>query len=553
MHRPRPQIICSGLGSAPTATAHAQNVLHSETRSKIRPKKIRRGRGGGHVRTIHIYIHIYIYTQHDTLASIKECTSASNSASALYSMEGGQRTSVKVGPAVVICLILVLLAFFTATRYVRKTGMLQKITELANDTYIHDASKLGYLVIVEASEQLTSAVENFVQLYMINTLHWKLGMIEPYVLGTQLAFLPPVTEDLRSLPLLSTYFNRSHMMHNLKECFHSDVELNTFEDFLINAARPLIVLNFVTDKTLAKEVSKCSFLMSRIEYPLNYHVQRVKEEAMAMHGLNYQFVGVCSLCIRSHPQKPFSMLRVVKYVREWMMKASGQPIGHYTPHHTVVIQKWDSIRNKPGHHYYYDPSFTAPNFTDSCRMRSVSHSSYVKDIAGRVLDTLALPRPLIAFHVRSEQVASHERKNHVKGSVKKCIELLPRVLRAIQNMYNVSHDHIIFIHDGTEYGSTSMKSYNRKPLSTEIISKVKALGIRNVQYKPLHNTQTDLAAPQFVEQEILVSADVLILVGSGSFQKSLLTRFRDKVNVEGKWYKMCSGPTEEDHLEGLDL
>ena len=38
MHRPRPQIICSGLGSAPTATAHAQTVLHSETKSKVRPK-----------------------------------------------------------------------------------------------------------------------------------------------------------------------------------------------------------------------------------------------------------------------------------------------------------------------------------------------------------------------------------------------------------------------------------------------------------------------------------------------------------------------------------
>ena len=431
--------------------------------------------------------------------------------------------------------------------------MFQRIPELANDTYTHDASKLGYLVILEVSEQLISAVENIVQLYMVNTLHWKLGMIEPYVLGTQLAFLPPVTEDLRSLPLLSTYFNRSHMVHNLNECFHSDVQLNTFEDFLINAARPFIVLNFVTDKTLAKEVSKCSSLMSRIEYPLNYHVQRVKEEAMAMHGLNYQFIGVCSLCIRSHPQKPFSMLRVVKYVKKWMMKASGQPIGHYTPHHTVVIQKWDSIRNEPGHHSYYDPSFTAPNFTDSCQMGSVSHSSYVKDIAGRALDTLALPRPLIAFHVRSEQVASQERKYHVKGFVKDCMELFLRVLQAVQNKYNVSRDHIIFVHDGTEYGSTSMGAYNRKPLSTQIISKVEALGIRNVQYKPLHNTQADFAAPQFVEQEILLSADVLILVGHGSFQRSLLTKFRDKFNSGGKWYQMCSSQAREDHLEGLDL
>ena len=35
-----PPNYCSGLGSAPTATAHAQNQLYSETKSKVRPKKI---------------------------------------------------------------------------------------------------------------------------------------------------------------------------------------------------------------------------------------------------------------------------------------------------------------------------------------------------------------------------------------------------------------------------------------------------------------------------------------------------------------------------------
>jgi len=89
----------------------------------------------------------------------------------------------------------------------------------------------GYLVILDISEQLTSPVEDFVQLYMINQLHWKLGMIEPYVLGTRLAFSPPVTEDFRSLPLLSTYFNRSHMMLNLEKCSHSDMKIRLFKVF----------------------------------------------------------------------------------------------------------------------------------------------------------------------------------------------------------------------------------------------------------------------------------------------------------------------------------
>ena len=438
---------------------------------------------------------------------------------------------------------------------IREATTLEKIEPDIDTGTRSNQSKLGYLVILDIPEQLTSAVEDFVQLYMINQLHWKLGMIEPYVLGTRLAFSPPKSEDFRFLPLLSTYFNRSHMMLNLKKCSHSDMKLISFKNFLINAARSLIMLQFITNMTVAEDISECSFSRSETHgiNILNHHLRRIKRKAIAVHGMNYRFEVVYSLCIKSKPQEPFSMLRVAKYVRQWMMKASGQSSRTYRPQHTVVIPQWRFIRNQPGIFFYYDPSFNALNFTDSCQLKSVPHTSYVKDTAGRVLDTLALPRPLIALHVRSEQIASQELKHHVKGFVEKCMALLPRVLQAVQRKYNVSCDHIIFIHDGTEYGSTSMEKFGRRSHSTDIISKVKALGIRNVQYKPLHNTRVDFAAPQFVEQEILLSADVLILVGSGSFQRSLLAKFTDKVKGGDKWYKMCSKTPQEDHLQELDM
>jgi len=281
----------------------------------------------------------------------------------------------------------------------------------------------------------------------------------------------------------------------------------------------LIMSQFITNKRVIADISKCSFSKSETQniHTLNHHLRRIKQKAIAVHGMKYRFEVVYSLCVKSKPQEPFSMLRVVKYVRQWMMKASGQSSRTYRPQHTIVIPQWRFIRNQPGNFFYYDPSF-ALNFTDSCQLKKVPHTSYIKATASRVLDTLALPRPLIALHVRSEQIASQELKHHVKGFVEKCMALLPRVLQAVQRKYNVSRDHIIFIHDGTEYGSTSMEKFGRRSHSTDIISKVKVLGIRNVQYKPLHNTQVDFAAPQFVEQEILLSADVLILVGSGSFQ-----------------------------------
>ena len=120
-----------------------------------------------------------------------------------------------------------------------------------------------------------------------------------------------------------------------------------------------IVLKFVTDGSVEKDISECSFSMNKTEYRLNYHLQRVKDKAMAVHGLNYSFVGVKSLCIRSKPQNPFSMLQVVEYVKQWMMNTSGQFSRPFIPQHTVVIPEWRSIKNQSNGHFYYDPTFTA--------------------------------------------------------------------------------------------------------------------------------------------------------------------------------------------------
>jgi len=108
----------------------------------------------------------------------------------------------------------------------------------------------GYLAVLDIPEQLTAATGDLFQLYMFNQKHLKLGMIEPYVLGSRLKTVPPVSEDFRSLPLISTFFNRSLMLNNLKRCFQSDhVDLHPFPDFLVNVARQFIVVRLITVKT----------------------------------------------------------------------------------------------------------------------------------------------------------------------------------------------------------------------------------------------------------------------------------------------------------------
>jgi len=84
MHRPHPQIICSGLDSAPTATAHVQNVLHSETKSKVHPtKKISPvGTQRGEIALQHTLLHyVHLYSCSVAIRKLRISSSDSESES----------------------------------------------------------------------------------------------------------------------------------------------------------------------------------------------------------------------------------------------------------------------------------------------------------------------------------------------------------------------------------------------------------------------------------------------------------------------------------------
>ena len=108
--------------------------------------------------------------------------------------------------------------------------------------------------------------------------------------------------------------------------------------------------------------------------------------------------------------------------------------------------------------------------------------------------------------------------------------------------HNTSLENVVFIHDGSQYGSDSMWE-SRRNASNYIISRIKAIGIKNVKYKPQENSTnidsatTESALAQFV---FLVSADILIVLGYGGFQHSLLLRFKSKENDKNHWCKLCS-------------
>ena len=267
------------------------------------------------------------------------------------------------------------------------------------------AEQRGYLAVLNIPEQLTAATGDLIQLYMFNEKHLKLGMIEPYVLGSRLKTVPPVSEDFRSLPLITTFLNRSLMLANLKRCFHSDhVDLHPFPDFLVNAARQFIVVTFIAAKTklLDGNISKCSSNIKHIEYILNHHLKTVRERVFSKHGVHFTFRGVHSLCVKAIPGEPLSMKDVAQFIRTWMTNNSNGTKEPFSPQFSVVIPEWRAVKNTEDPFYYYDPSYTRSNRTGSCQLRSLAHMSYVTQAAKRMFQHFSLSQPFIAVHVRSE-------------------------------------------------------------------------------------------------------------------------------------------------------
>ena len=267
------------------------------------------------------------------------------------------------------------------------------------------AKQRGYLVVLDILEQLTAGIEDLIQLYMFNQKHLKLGMIEPYVLGSRLKTVPPVSEDFRSLPVISTFLNKSDMLQSLEKCFNSGrVDLHSFTDFLVNAARQFIVVRFITAKRdiLGGKITNCNFNMKLVEHLLNYHLEIVRDRAISKHGANYTFRDVHSLCVKAIPVEPLSMKDVAQFIRTWMTNTSNGTKHPFSPQFSVVIPEWRAVKNMENHHSYYDPSYTGRNMTGSCQLQSLAHTSYVTQVAKNMFQCLSLFRQFIAVHVRSE-------------------------------------------------------------------------------------------------------------------------------------------------------
>ena len=421
-----------------------------------------------------------------------------------------------------------------------------------NESVLDTTRERGYLIALDIPEQTSGAINDILQLYIFSRYHLNLELIEPFVSGSRVLLLPQ-PQRLReskfsSLPTLSTYFNNSYMLNNFKKCFDFDrLHFHTFTDFLIHASRKFVFVRFIINSNTARslkvfeDVSKCNMSTKSAEKQLNFFVEQVKEKAMENFGPSYLFKGIYSVCVKAFPSQPFSLHKVAHFIREWMNTQMPPSSKHFVPHFSVVVLEWHGSDNKRGSYFYYDPSLRESNFSGPCKWDYAPHTAYVLKAAEAMVQESGLSQPFIAVHLRTERVSQPETRYGKRGFMDQCINTFKNLLAKVTKERKILLKNVVYVHDGGEYGSHSMNPQRKKAFDY-LVSKIANLGVRNIQYTPKNDTMyIDEGLSQFVEQEFLVSADVLILLGYGGYQHVLTQRFLRKTGGnKNNLYHICT-------------
>ena len=404
-----------------------------------------------------------------------------------------------------------------------------------------------YLVAVQYAEQLASATRNAFQLVNL-TVHWNRKPVEPFVVGSFYAGVPPEA-NLKGLLRFSAIYNLSSVTAQMEKCFSRNISLYSFEDFLVNATRNflLLTLNVSSDQTghIADCTNNQSTALRTTEKRLNAHLKRVNSSAMAVHGRKYEFNGTRAVCVEA------SKLSIEDVTYELLSESNK--------HLSVVVVEWRGIWNNsmaiPGQFYYYNPDYSW-EFADRCHLYSLPRTQWITDAANEFRNSLNLSGNVIGVHLRIEKLAMDDAKQH--GHLDSCLNKTHAVAQALLKTYNLtfSTSNVVVVHDRGKYGSQGCEI---EPLSVcdeardRVLQKLNSWGLEVMAYDPASFKKPHHSGfVSIIEKEFLAGTEHLIVVGGGGYQTSARTLFAEKHNNSEPIYRVCQRFTP-DHLHGLQI
>ena len=405
----------------------------------------------------------------------------------------------------------------------------------------HSAS-FPYILSVNYANQLGSAASRLVQLLNVS-IGWDRRMVEPFEHRSYFYGVPTTTK-LKGIFRFSDLYNLSAVHMQMEKCFGRNATFSKFEEFVLNSTRKFILLVFLMNKKRRVSVSDCTTsqrnAFKKIEQQLNMHVDGVKKQMISKYGSDYHFRAVKAVCVDAYGGFSF------KDLNKAVTMSGGRKL-------TIVLPNWHGLTTVPSNYTYYvnDSDFHVVRNVPPCDPYTFPHASLVVKAAEKFRISLNLSNQFIAIHIRIERLLQNDAKQ--QGYWDKCMDRFQLVVQALKAKYS---NNAIAIHDYSKYGSSTCvvgpksKCTNAKDA---IVRRLKTWGVQTVSYDPaVFNRPTDSGFVALVEKELMASADHLLVVGGGWYQKGIIAMFKERQGRK-QLFSLCDFTKGPDHLPGLTI
>ncbi len=144
----------------------------------------------------------------------------------------------------------------------------------------------------------------------------------------------------------------------------------------------------------------------------------------------------------------------------------------------------------------------------------------------------------MGVHIRIERLALQEIDH--EDFWQSCLHSFNGTVHSLQLEYNFTGNNMVVIHDQGKYGSKGCPRDVCPLIKSDFFSTLDRLGSRVIYYEPTEfGERADKGFASLVEKEFLSRVDHLITVAKGSFQKSLVLRFKEIHRQNGTCTTLC--------------
>lgn len=345
---------------------------------------------------------------------------------------------------------------------------------------------------------------------------WRANIIEPFTCNSKYFGIPH-----RYKRTFSLFYLFDYQMLNKLLCQHNISHIVRYNDFLKHASRRVILIHILYDgfdltRFGGPEVSRkeiTSLLHKEGSHYSNCshttYMKRIGRGFLKwIHfvvSTRFEIVHYC--CVNgSHPT----------YSKEMADKCH---IPREDRNVTVVFTDWRGLSSKKNFRVFV-PEADRVDMPHPSR-DLYPYSSYIVSNASAFLLSVTNGMEFIGIHLRTEKLGQVNEGGYFINCLRKSQAIKQNILSNFSN----NNINVLYFADIGPFGS---KSCTHKCLSNKFISSSFAMyEIKVTQYNPkLFGGIVDSGFVAAVEQETLSRAKVLVLVGGGSFEAQVATRYR---------------------------